>query len=94
MKACLVGHIRVRDPVLWQQYVDGVAISLEPFHGRVIFRGHLQRTLAGEQAHDRVVIVEFPDHDVLDAWFSSPDYQALIPLRDEAASVVITTYVA
>ena len=92
MAAYLVGHITVKDDGLWQKYVAGVGESLAPFDSRIIFRGQLVRVLAGQHEHDLVVVIEFPDQSTLDAWFSSEKYQKLIPLRDKAADVVITTY--
>ncbi len=92
MAAYLVGQITVKDDGLWQQYVAGVAESLATFDSKIIFRGQLEKVLAGEQPHSLVVVIEFPDHATLDAWFTSEKYQALIPVRDRAADVVITTY--
>lgn len=92
MATYLVGHIAVKDDRLWQQYVSGVQASLAPFESKVLFRGQLVSVLAGKHEHDLVVVIEFPDQATLDSWFFSESYQALIPLRDQAADVVITTY--
>jgi uncharacterized protein (DUF1330 family) len=78
MAAYLVGHITLKDDGLWQKYVAGVGESLAPFDSRIIL----------------IVVIEFPDQSTLDLWFESEKYQALIPLRDKAADVVITTYKA
>jgi uncharacterized protein (DUF1330 family) len=74
MAAYLVGQITVKDDGLWQQYVAGVAESLAPFDSKIIFRGQLEKVLAGEQPHSLVVVIEFPDHATLDAWFTSEKY--------------------
>ena len=92
MAAYLVGHITVKDDELWQKYVTGVGESLSPFESRIIFRGQLDKVLAGHHDHNLVVVIEFPDTSTLDTWFNSGKYQSLIPLRDKAANVVITTY--
>ncbi len=92
MASYLVGHITVKNEEPWQQYVSGVKDSLSTFESKVIFRGKLVSVLAGSHEHDRVVVIEFSDHATLDNWFNSDEYQSLIPLRDEAADVVITTY--
>ena len=92
MAAYLVGHISVKDEELWQQYVAGVSESLSAFESKVIFRGKRVSVLAGSHEHTRVVVIEFSDHVTLDNWFQSDKYQSLIPLRDEAADVVMTTY--
>ena len=92
MAAYLVGHITVKDDGLWEQYVAGVQESLATFESRIVFRGQLVEILAGDHDYNLVVVIEFPDHATLDAWYGSKKYQSLIPLRDKAADVVITTY--
>ncbi len=94
MAAYLVGHITVKDDELWQQYMTGVSESIAPFDSKIIFRGQLDKILAGQHEHDLVVVIEFPDQSTLDNWYGSEKYQSLIPLRDKAADVVITTYKA
>lgn len=92
MAAYLVGNITVKNDELWQEYVAGVQDSLIPFAAKIVFRGKLAAVLAGEHEYDLVVVIEFPDLPTLDNWFLSEKYQSLIPLRDEAAKVVITSY--
>jgi len=92
MATYLVGHITVKNDELWQQYVAGVGESLAPFESTVIFRGQLDKVLAGQHAHDLVVVIEFPDQSTLDDWFNSDKYQSLIPLRNKAADVAIMAY--
>ncbi|WP_148864415.1 DUF1330 domain-containing protein [Marinobacter fonticola] len=92
MAAYLIGHIKVHDERLWQHYVEGVAASLEPIDARILFRGEKQADLAGTNPRDRAVVVEFADAGELGRWFHSDAYQALIPLRDRAADVMITSY--
>ena len=94
MAAYLVGHITVKDNSLWQEYVSGVQESLSPYDAKVIFRGELVEILAGHHEQDLVVVIEFPDQSTLKNWYGSQKYQSLIPLRDKAANVVITTYKA
>jgi uncharacterized protein (DUF1330 family) len=94
MAAYLVGHISVKNTALWEAYVAGVRESLSPFESKIVFRGQLISVLAGEHEHDRVVVIEFPDYPTLNGWYHSEKYQSLIPLREEAADVVITTYEA
>jgi uncharacterized protein (DUF1330 family) len=92
MAAYLVGHMTVNDPELWKQYVAGVARSLEPFDARIVFRGQRAAVLGGAHDHDRAVVIRFDDQEKLQGWFRSPAYQALIPLRERAADVVLVSY--
>jgi uncharacterized protein (DUF1330 family) len=88
----LIGQIKIKDQDLWQQYVAGVQESLTPHNARILFRGRRIEVLAGNHDKDLVVVIEFADQVTLDSWFSSESYQTLIPLRDQAADVVITSY--
>ena len=92
MAAYLIGQIKVKDEELWQDYVTGVQESLAPFAAKIVFRGKLLEVLAGQHDKDLVVVIEFSDQSMLARWFKSEKYQSLIPLRDKAANVVITTY--
>ncbi|MEE4254314.1 MAG: DUF1330 domain-containing protein [Desulfuromusa sp.] len=87
-----VGHIRIKDSILWQQYVDGVHESLQPFAAEVVFRGIKSAILAGDHPYDRVVLIRFADQTALQHWFNSQAYQSLVPLRDRCAEVMIASY--
>ena len=92
MTAYLIGQIKVKDQTLWNEYVAGVKESLTPFDTEIVFRGTLLEVLAGQQDKDLVVVIKFTEQAVLNDWFTSEKYQSLIPLRDESADVVISTY--
>mgnify|MGYP005847867535 CR=1 FL=1 len=92
MAAYLVGHIRVRDPEGWKQYVAQVPGTLAPFGGEVLFRGRRAAVLAGEHGHELVVALRFPDPGAVAAWHGSPAYQSLVPIRDAAADVTLVSY--
>ncbi len=91
-KAYLIGHITVKDPEKWQEYRGRVPGTLEPWNGELIFRGGLSAILSGDHSHSDTVVIRFPDLQALTAWHSSPEYQALIPLREEAADIDLLAY--
>jgi len=90
--AYIVGTITVRDEVLWKRYVAGVAETFTQYGGEAVFRGTTPVALAGHAHGDRVVVARFADLAALRRWHDSPEYQALVPLRDLAAEVVLTAY--
>lgn len=92
MAAYLIGHITVKDPVLWKTYVDGVQKSLLPFAGEVMFRGKRATVLAGEHHHQNAVVIKFTDQAALQAWYASTAYQTLIPIRNQAAETILISY--
>jgi uncharacterized protein (DUF1330 family) len=97
LPAHVVGRIAIRDPDAWDAYRAQVPASLLPFNGGVVARASggvlLGGALAGASApHPDVVLLRFPDAARARAWFESPGYQALLPLRERAADVVLTLY--
>ncbi len=47
---------------------------------------------SGESPYSDIVVIRFPSIGAVNSWFSSPAYQALIPLREQAAEVVLVSY--
>lgn len=88
-EAYMVGHLTVRHPQKWEEYTSLVPATLVPYGGEVVFRGEVSKVLAGEHPHTRVVVLRFPDSASVQAWHDSPAYQALVPLRFEAADGVL-----
>jgi uncharacterized protein (DUF1330 family) len=90
--AYLVGNVTVKVPEKWAEYTRQVPGTLAPFGAELVFRGKKVAVLAGENPHADVVVIRFPDVEAIDRWFASAAYQALIPLREEAADVVLVCY--
>jgi uncharacterized protein (DUF1330 family) len=90
--AYVIGHITVKDAEKWDAYRSGVPATLAPWNAELVFRGKRVATLAGEHPHPDVVVIRFPDLKAVDGWHSSAAYQALIPLRRQAAEVVLLAY--
>ncbi len=88
----LVGQIALKNEELWKEYVLGVKESLINFEAQIVFRGKSSNVLAGENTKELIVVIKFSDKSTLDAWFNSEKYQSIIPIRDAAADVVITSY--
>lgn len=90
--AYVIGHITVKDAEKWDAYRGAVPATLAPWGAELVFRGRNARLLAGDHSHADVVVIRFPDRKAVDGWHSSPAYQALIPLRQQAADVVLLAY--
>ena len=89
MAAYLIGHITIKDPVKWEKYVKGVQVSLAPFGAKIIFRGKRVKVFTGEHPYHNTVVIEFSEPSAMIQWYRSDNYQKLIPLRNEAADVVL-----
>lgn len=90
--AYLIGHITVKDLSKWDEYRGKVPATMAPFGAELIFRGQLAQVFFGRHPHTDVVVARFPDRAALEAWHASAAYQALIPLRNEAAEVDLMSY--
>ena len=90
--AYLIGQVTVKRPEKWAEYTRQVPGTLAPWGAELVFRGKQVAVLAGENAHPDVVVIRFPNVAAVNQWFSSAAYQALIPLREQAAEVVLLSY--
>jgi uncharacterized protein (DUF1330 family) len=66
-------------------YLEAIDATLAPFGGRFRVHGGPYELIEGHWSGD-VVSVEFPDRAAARAWYSSPGYQAILPLRTENSS--------
>lgn len=91
-KAYVIGHVSVIDNEKWSMYRTAVPETLVPWGGELLLRGTLEKVLAGNHAHSDTVVISFPNIESLNNWFESSDYQALIPLRESAASIDLLSF--
>ena len=90
--AYVIGHITVKNSEKWARYRKSVPATLEPWGAEVVLRGKLCSVLSGTHAHTDTVVIRFPNLKALNSWHLSPSYQALIPLRQEAADIELLSY--
>ncbi|MGA2990257.1 MAG: DUF1330 domain-containing protein [Candidatus Korobacteraceae bacterium] len=90
--AYVVGHLTVKNAEKWAEYRSRVPATLEPWGAKLVFRGKKVAVLAGEHPHSNIVVIRFPDKEAIHRWHSSAAYQALIPLREQAAEMVLLSY--
>lgn len=88
----VVGQILVKDFVKWDDYRSRVPNTLEPWGAELVFRGTQAAVMAGECPYPDIVVIRFPNLAAVQGWFSSADYQALIPIRQQAADVTLLSY--
>lgn len=71
-----------------RRYIEAVDDSFTPFGGRFLTHGKRPEVLEGQWPGD-VVVVAFPDMASARAWYASPAYQAILPLRVRNASAAV-----
>jgi len=90
--AYVIGHITVKDAEKWAQYRSQVPATLARWGAELMFRGTTALVLGGEHPHTDTVVLRFPDVEAVRQWHASAAYQALIPLRMQAAEVVLVGF--
>lgn len=92
MTAYAIGHISVKDPVKWAKYLSLVPPTLAPWGAEIVLRGQRASVLSGQHAHSDTVVIRFPNPESVAGWHNSSAYQALVPLRNEAADVDLISF--
>ena len=93
-EAYVIGNITVKDEAKWAEYKSKVPETIIPWGGKLVFRGEKLKDLSGSTTHIENVIIRFPNQQAVDDWFQSDAYQALIPNRELAADINITSYLS
>lgn len=61
-------------------YLRAIDATLAPFGGRFLIHGGEKELLEGTWPGD-LIVIGFPDRAAARAWYASPAYQAILPLR-------------
>src|SRR5471032_1471009 len=84
LPAYQVIEVNVKDPELYKQYAEKAMPLQLQYSARFIARGGKVDTFAGELPK-RAVIAVYDSLEKVQALRDSPEYKALVPLRDKAA---------
>jgi uncharacterized protein (DUF1330 family) len=83
--AYLIANVEVTDTQAYEEYREKVPAAIAAYGGRYLARGGTVHHLEGKLIPHRVVVLEFADMARLKAFYESPEYQRLIPLRQSAS---------
>lgn len=84
MSAYILAGIEITNPDAYPEYARQVPPLVERHGGRFLARGGRVEGFEGELP-PRVVIIEFPTAEQARAFYTSPEYQAIIPIRQRNA---------
>ena len=94
MSAFFIANVVMKNPEKFKEYAEKARSTFEEYEGEILARGMVDEVLCGNhQSGSMVAVVKFKSIEILKAWYNSSSYQALIPLREEAAEMTITSYV-
>ena len=93
VSAFVVFNVTVENPEKFREYLSQVPETLTPFGGLPLTQGMFSGVVSGDHPDHQIgAVATFPDVQSVDDWYNSDAYQALIPLREESANVVIIKY--
>jgi uncharacterized protein (DUF1330 family) len=82
MAAYVIADVRFNpNPGDYSEYVRQTPATIAQFGGRFVMRGGRAEDLEGDWHPDRIVVVEFSSFEQAKKWYHSPEYTALIPIR-------------
>ena len=93
MAAYVIVDVEVTNQEAYEEYRRQVPGTLESYGGRFAVRGGRYETLEGSWQPQRIVVLEFPDFARAKQWYGSPEYQAIVPLREKNARTHFLTVV-
>ncbi|WP_405125004.1 DUF1330 domain-containing protein [Ralstonia pseudosolanacearum] len=82
--AYMISEIHITDPEAIKPYRDHVEATFKPYGGRFIVRGGTMDLREGTDSNGRIVIIKFDSLAQAQAWYASPEYQAILPSRQRA----------
>ncbi|MBP8305098.1 MAG: DUF1330 domain-containing protein [Phycisphaerae bacterium] len=87
MAAYMIIESKAKNPETYQQYIARVPEIVARYGGRYLARGGRVLPLMGGWTPERVILLEFPSEAHIHQWLSSPEYQAIAPLREAGAEI-------
>ena len=90
MSVYILVQATVKDSEKLAAYSQEAVPTITKHQGELLLRAPVLEVMAGESDYERVIILKFPDADTARNWYNCEEYQALIPLRDEGASMLFT----
>jgi uncharacterized protein (DUF1330 family) len=85
MPAYIIAEIEITDPDTYDRYRAQTPGVIAQYGGRFIVRGGKAEMLEGDRPPGRLVAIEFSDATAARRFYESPEYQAIIGLRQQAA---------
>jgi uncharacterized protein (DUF1330 family) len=84
-KAYVVFEVDVTNEEVYQGYREVGGPLMEAMGGTVLAGTARRETLAGDRTPQKLFIVEFPSYEAGLEFYRSPQYQAVIGIRDQSA---------
>ena len=77
----LIANIAIEDRDRYRRYEAGFMEIFGRYDGELLAVDEKATVLEGEHPYTRTVLIRFPSQEQADAWYHSPEYQALAQHR-------------
>ena len=81
MAAYVIVDSDIKNLEAMQEYIEKVAATLQQHGGQPLAAGTNIEVIEGDWKPSRLVVVAFPSMAAAKAWYDSPEYQAILPIR-------------
>ena len=83
MSALIIVDFTTQDNEQLTQYGAAASTLLSRFGGEYLSKGGIE-PLFGNSTFETKVVIQLPDREAALAWYYSPEYQELLPVRGKA----------
>jgi uncharacterized protein (DUF1330 family) len=81
-KGYIFAEVDIHSPgAEWDEYASKVQPTLDSYGGVFLIRGGTPNVLEGNAKTGTFVVLEFASPEQAEAWYTSTDYQRILPLR-------------
>ena len=88
MSAYVIVHATFKDPEKVKDYAAIAGPTVAAAGGEFVSAGEVADVHAGQHGYDRAIVIKFPDKATAQAWYNSDEYQAAVPIREQAMDAV------
>jgi uncharacterized protein (DUF1330 family) len=92
MSIKVIGLMELRDPTAFEDYRKQVGQTVELYKGIIYARGLITEIFWNElncNPFSAYVELHFPSQEDAHNWTKSPEYQALVPIRNQAMKLTL-----
>ena len=81
MSVYVIAQGKIEDRDMLNEYVSKALPTLVAHGGRALALDESPEMIEGHVDNPRTVIIEFASREAFRAWYDSPEYQEILPLR-------------
>lgn len=85
MSVFLLAAVDRKDLEAYKAYEEGGVASVGKYGVEPLAISDDVHTIEGVAPAQRIILLRFKDQAALDAWYNSPEYQGVIPIRQATA---------